>query len=446
MVEYDAEFVLFGKYSIVKDNKDKYWVKREYLLTPDVFYDPKPKKDFRPEDSDAPSLSDQDKERIKQKVYDLNKDAFVDIWGRGELERFGGDAGKGYNDTPVSSANSNSGSGNSNVNNDDLVNAVRELKAVYEQKAGSNPYEEEIVNAIINKGKKITQDSLLKEFSPIMDEYIRDTYGYLPKKIDVTDSDKPVVQLEGLFHQKFDTILQIVKRNVPLMLVGPAGSGKNHTLEQIAKALSLDFYFTNAVTQEYKLTGFIDANGKYQETQFYRAFKDGGLFFLDEMDASVPEVLVLLNAAIANGYFDFPTGRVNAHEDFRIVSAANTVGRGANMEYTGRSQLDAATLDRFTIVQFDYDPEVEYALAGSTDLYNFVNDLRDIIKNNSIRYVVSMRATINSTKLMDVLSKEELINDVILKGIDEDDKNIIAHDIADDSSNEFEIVFKDMMD
>lgn len=443
MVEYDVEVELFGKYSIVRDSKSKYWVKRDFLLTPEVFYNPY--KEFKPEDYDAPTLSSQDKERIKQKIYDLNADAFKSIWGKKEFDNFGGDAGKGSDNSSNSSTNYGNGSDNSNMNNDDLVKAVRELKEVYEQKAGANPYEEKIVEAIINKGKEITSNSLLKEFAPRMEEYVRDTYGYLPKRVEITDGDKPVVQLEGLFHQKFDTILQIVKRNVPLMLVGPAGSGKNHTLEQIAKALSLDFYFTNAVTQEYKLTGFIDANGTYQETQFYRAFKNGGLFFLDEMDASVPEVLVLLNAAIANGYFDFPTGRINAHEDFRIVSAANTVGRGANMEYTGRSQLDAATLDRFTIVQFDYDPEVEFALAGSTDLYNFVNDLRDIIKVNSIRYVVSMRATINSTKLMDVLSKEELINDVILKGIDEDDKHIISNNISDDSSNEFEIVFKDMM-
>lgn len=442
MVEYDLEFDLFvGAFSVVKDKQDKYWVKRHYLLTPDVFYDPA--NDFEGDDTDAPNVSDQDKQRIKQKVYDLNKDAFVDIWGRAALDDFGGDAGRGSSN---GSNNTSSSNGNGDmVASSDLVNAVKELKDAMEQKAGTNPYEKQIVEAIVEKGKSITSESLLAEFSPKMDEYIRDTYGFLPKKIDITEQDKPEVELTGLFHQKFETILQIVKNKVPLMLVGPAGSGKNHTLEQIAEALSLEFYFTNAVTQEYKLTGFIDANGKYQETQFYHAFKDGGLFFLDEMDASVPEVLVLLNAAIANGYFDFPTGRINAHEDFHIVSAANTVGRGANMEYTGRSQLDAATLDRFVIVNFDYDPQVEYSLAGSTDLYNFIIDLRELVKSNSIRYVVSMRATINATKLMDVLSKQEIIEDVILKGMDDDDKAILANSISDDSENEYEIIFKDMV-
>ena len=92
-------------------------------------------------------------------------------------------------------------------------------------------------------------------------------------------------------------------------------------MKQVAKALGLDFYFTNAVTQEYKITGFTDANGRYQETQFYKAFKNGGLFMLDEMDASIPEVLVILNAAIANGYFDFPApiGFVEAHRTLELL-------------------------------------------------------------------------------------------------------------------------------
>ncbi|MCA7081854.1 AAA family ATPase, partial [Staphylococcus aureus] len=112
----------------------------------------------------------------------------------------------------------------------------------------------------------------------------------------------------------------------PLLLVGPAGSGKNVVLEQVAKDLGKDFYFTNAVTEEYKLTGFIDASGTYQETQFYQAFTKGGIFFLDEMDASVPEALVILNAAIANRYFNFPNGKAQAHPDFTVVAAAYTTG------------------------------------------------------------------------------------------------------------------------
>jgi MoxR-like ATPase len=97
---------------------------------------------------------------------------------------------------------------------------------------------------------------------------------------------------------------------------------KNVICKQVAEALKLEFYFSNAVTQEFRLTGFVDANGRYQDTQFFHAFTEGGIFFLDEMDASIPEVLVILNAAIANRYFDFPGhGRVQAHENFRVIAA-----------------------------------------------------------------------------------------------------------------------------
>ena len=66
--------------------------------------------------------------------------------------------------------------------------------------------------------------------------------------------------------------------------------------KKIAEELDLEFYFTNSIQQEYKITGFIDAGGKYHETEFYKAFKNGGLFFLDELDASIPEYLILYNS------------------------------------------------------------------------------------------------------------------------------------------------------
>ena len=136
-------------------------------------------------------------------------------------------------------------------------------------------------------------------------------------------------------HEKLEEVLSFVQMNEPVMLVGSAGTGKNVICSQIAELLDLEFYFSNAITQEYKLTGFIDANGRYHETQFYKAFKNGGLFMLDEIDASIPETLIILNSAIANRYFDFPNEKVYAHENFRVISAGNTFGKGASYEYVG---------------------------------------------------------------------------------------------------------------
>lgn len=312
-----------------------------------------------------------------------------------------------------------------------VLELQKTMMAGFQAMMSKNPYEDAIVEAVIEKGKNISAQSLEEELRGKLDEFIKSEYGALPKTVQIQDGEFTKKAITGIFHNKFDMILKVISRNVPLMLVGPAGSGKNHTLEQVAEALEFDFYFTNAITQEYTLKGFIDANGNFHETEFYKAFTQGGIFFLDEIDASIPEALIVLNAAIANRYFDFPNGRVTAHEDFRVVAAANTVGMGASAEYVGRNQLDAATLDRFVQIQFDYDPEVESKLAYSPELYNFITDLRRVIAKNDVRYIVSMRATINASKLADLLSDQELIDNVILKGMDIEDRRILINDLKD---------------
>lgn len=205
---------------------------------------------------------------------------------------------------------------------------------------------------------------------------------------------------------------------------------------RLLKCYGLDFYFSNAITQEYKLTGFIDANGKYQETQFYKAFKNGGLFVLDEIDASVPEALVVLNTAIANGYFDFPNEKVEAHKNFRIVACANTYGLGGNDIYVGRNQLDGASLDRFAVVYFDYDETLEKELVEDKKWVEFVQALRKQIKERRIKHIVSMRASIYGDKLIKAgLDIEEIFKQIIFKNLQIDDIKTIGK--LNKSNNKF---------
>lgn len=242
------------------------------------------------------------------------------------------------------------------------------------------------------------------------------------KASDVEDLTKTTKFNDVIKHSKYDQIKTCISADIPVYLCGEAGTGKNFTLEQIAAEMGLQFYFTNSVQQEYKLTGFIDAGGKYHETEFYKAFTKGGLFFLDEIDASIPEVLVLLNAAIANRYFEFPCGRVNAHPNFRVVAAGNTVGSGADELYTGRLVLDQATLDRFVIIEFDYDRNVELSLAkGDTQLVNFIEGLRRFSKENGIRATFSYRCIISTIKLAEAgMDLKTILTIAVFKGLDKD--------------------------
>lgn len=245
------------------------------------------------------------------------------------------------------------------------------------------------------------------------------TYKSIFNEVDLT---KPVK------HHKYETIKTCLQCNIPIYLAGPAGSGKNFTVEQIAKELGWDFYFSNSVQQEFKLTGFIDAAGDFHETEFYKACTSDNesVFFLDEMDASIPEVLVLLNAAIANGYFEFPTGRVDL-KHVHFVAAGNTVGSGSDEMYTGRMVIDQATLDRFAIIEFGYDTNVEMAMAeNDDDLVDFIHSLRKSSESHGIRATFSYRCITMAKKLENAgMPLVEVIKIAVVKGLDSDTVNTL---------------------
>lgn len=276
-------------------------------------------------------------------------------------------------------------------------------------------------------------------------DFIKEEYGTIERKITTVVDGKPK-QMQGIQHEKFETVLKFVANDEPVFLTGPAGSGKNVICKQVAEALGLNFYFSNAVTQEYKLTGFTDANGTYHATQFYKAFTEGGVFMLDEMDASIPEVLVILNAAIANRYFDFPApiGYVEAHPDFRVIAAGNTTGQGADYEYVGRNQLDGASLDRFAMIEINYSEAIENSVAGGdTELADFCRDFRQSANKAGIKVIISYRAIGRLAKMLQLLDLNEALNTCLIKGLEKDDVNMIYQGLRRD--NKYKQAIKKMV-
>lgn len=287
-------------------------------------------------------------------------------------------------------------------------------------------------------------DYIRKQIAGSLDDEIRkfifDTYGPIKKKIQLEVDGQKVEMGAEVLHEMFEPILKLTKLNIPCFLTGPAGTGKSVICQQVAKALNLDFYFSNAVTQEYKITGFTDANGTYHETPFYKAFKNGGLFFLDEMDASIPDVLVILNAAIANRKMDFPApiGNVDAHPDFRVIAAGNTFGTGADAQYVGRFQLDMATLNRFSVVQVGYSPDIEMLMAnGDEELLEFSRCFRSAVNKAGIRMVVSYRNIGDTAKALKLLTLKDALSMCFLKAMAVDDISMVVSSYAGSPNNRF---------
>lgn len=225
----------------------------------------------------------------------------------------------------------------------------------------------------------------------------------------------------GVHHKKLPDIIKYLSAGVNVFMVGAAGSGKTTIAEQAAKALELPFYFNGALDSEYKLTGFIDAQGRIVSTAFRKAYETGGVYLFDEVDASLPSALLAFNAALANGHSDFPDGCIKKHEKFLCVAAANTFGKGTDRLYVGRNQLDAATLDRFAVVCVDYDEKLERNICGNDDWCDYVQQVRKAVFGLKLRHVVSPRASINGAKLLAAgVSKDDVTESVVWKGLDDD--------------------------
>ncbi len=239
----------------------------------------------------------------------------------------------------------------------------------------------------------------------------------------------------GFYHEKYQQILRQTQLDEPIMLIGPAGSGKNVAVAQVAESLGLHMYYTNNASNEFKLTGFIDAGGNYRDTEFYKAFKNGGVFFLDEIDNSDPSALIVINSALANGYMAFPHETIDRHQDFRIIAAANTWGKGADLQYVGRNALDAATLDRFDNIFFDYDRHLEECLYPSEDVLRFMWSFRDAVLKTKIPHVVSTRG-IGKVYKKDMygIPVADILTSNVVKNLSQDDVNTIIGNMTDISA------------
>ena len=276
-----------------------------------------------------------------------------------------------------------------------------------------------------NKIEQNIKQSLSDMLDKVLEEYSNNVN--IPMIHIVKLNDTVLGQTKGNFyHEKFNQILTQIQLDEPIMLIGPAGSGKNHAIAQIADALGKKMYYTNNASNEFKLTGFIDAGGNYRDTEFYKAFKNGGVFFLDEIDNSDPSALIVINSALANGYMAFPHETIDRHPEFRMVAAANTWGKGSDLQYVGRNALDAATLDRFDNIFFDYDRKLESALYPKEDVLKFMWEFRDAVLKCKIPHVVSTRGIgkvykkdINNIPIKDILTSN------VIKNLSQDDLNTI---------------------
>jgi cobaltochelatase CobS len=230
--------------------------------------------------------------------------------------------------------------------------------------------------------------------------------GVAPRAINVI-SDAGSVRIEERTNPVFDRVLKLVACGENVLIVGPAGCGKTHLCEQIAKALNRRFGMLSgsAGASESQIMGWLlpSDNGKfaYQPSEFIELYEGGNSIFLfDEYDAFDGNMLLCANSALANGHITVPqrigNQRVTRGDNVGIIATANTFGTGADPIYSGRNQLDGATLDRFIVVEMTYDSALESDMAKAGGLQpsqiERFHGLRSKVEKAGLLRVISTRA------------------------------------------------------
>ena len=230
------------------------------------------------------------------------------------------------------------------------------------------PAEGGIDPAILDKFVTIDQHKRLAD-------KLADIERRTPRVLRIEVGQRDAVEIEGHTHPALPEVVELLAAGEHVFLPGPAGCGKTHLAAQAAQALGLAFdaISCSAGMSESQLLGRCIPRGEsgsfeFVGTPFLDRYENGGVFLFDEMDAADPNVLLVVNSALANGHLSVPSRLdkpvATKHPHFRCIAAANTFGRGADRQYVGRSQLDESTLDRFRIgtVPMEFDRDLERSL------------------------------------------------------------------------------------
>lgn len=326
------------------------------------------------------------------------------------------------------------------------VEKVEEEKPKEERKEQEDKQQEKEQDKVKQTGDGLYDIFKLKEhleqkIDNSVDEELKQLRDEVKKnqKLEVKIEDRVSV-VEGLRHKQLEQLITYAQMRLSPLLVGMAGTGKTHAGEQTATALGLDFYAMSvgAQTSKSDIIGYMAANGNYVRTHFRDAYEQGGVFLMDEIDAGNANVLIQINAALSNGLCAFPDKMVKRHEDFVFIASANTFGNGANRQYVGRNQLDAATLDRFAVIEWFIDDDLEESLTVGLNgkaWYMAVRAARDYVAEKNIRALISPRATQKGSRLLNVgTDLTEVIHATMLGSVPDDKKK----DVQDVATKVFE--------
>lgn len=255
------------------------------------------------------------------------------------------------------------------------------------------------------------------------------------RKIEIAFSDGTSFKFTESTHYMMPKLMRLLARGHSVYLRGPAGSGKTMGVAQAAKARGQRFYLMSIgpLTGKADLFGYMPlGGGPYVRTVVRDAVEFGGVLLLDEVDSGNAGLNTMLNILTEknNRIVSFPDGDLEKHKDFRVIATANTYGNGADRTYIGRNQQDGAFLDRFTVLNWDYDWDFVTALSGNADWTSKVQAWFDSASRQKIPVVIGPRAAIEGADLIRAgFDEDEVAEMRVWARVSVDDKRKIVNGI-----------------
>ena len=163
-------------------------------------------------------------------------------------------------------------------------------------------------------------------------------------------------------------LMAAVRSARPALLVGPPGVSKTTIVRALATALDTGQAPVVWVTGDEQLTahalvgGFDPAlvmRAGYKQDHFEpgpltRAMQLGGVLYVEEINRAPSGALNAMLTALSERYLEVPRlGRIAATAGFTVVGGANP------LDDVGTSRLSRGLLDRFVVIEMDYQPRNE---------------------------------------------------------------------------------------
>ena len=246
-----------------------------------------------------------------------------------------------------------------------------------------------------------------------------------PSRSDWWKNDNPVATKSGHMYvptARDSDLMDILLSNSSIiaMLTGPTGAGKSTTVRYLAKELGMTLYQVNGHDGKLAEHFFGDIKAKadpatgssitvFEDGPIVKAMQEGlddegnevgapGLLFLDEVAAIPAKIAISLNRLLESDNprrtitLDDDCGRViRSHSGFRILLAANTIGRGAidmnsGMYAAQMDAIDISTLNRVAVtIPFGYNRDLErkilMEMVGNDRVTVNILNIRDLIRD-----------------------------------------------------------------